>query len=71
MLEIPVRHKAILFTINRLFRRDMKPLELYETTRGIWRVGRRREKAEYAMSVVSGVVLEVYRIEQWYPAGTL
>jgi hypothetical protein len=69
--SVQVRHKAIIFTINRLFRSDMTPLELYETTRGIWRVGRRKDKAEYAMSVVRGIVHEVYRIEQWYPAGTL
>lgn len=68
---VEVRHKAILITINKLFRSDMTPLELYETTRGIWVVGARKDKAEYAMSVVRGVVREVYRIEQWYPAGTL
>jgi uncharacterized protein len=69
--KVQVRHKAILFTINRLFRSDMTPLELYETTRGIWVVGPRKDKAEYAMTVVRGIVHEVYKIEQWYRAGTL
>ena len=68
---VEVRHKAILFTINRLYREGMTPLELYETTRGVWRLGKRREKAEYAFCVTSGIVHEVYRIEEWYPAGTL
>jgi hypothetical protein len=68
---VEVRHKAILITINRLYRSNMTPLELYETTRGIWRVGVRRNKPEYAMALFRGIVLEVYRIEQWYPAGTL
>jgi hypothetical protein len=68
---IQVRHKAILLTINRLYRSHMTPLELYETTRGIWRVGTRRNEAEYALSLYQGIVLEVYRIDQWYPAGTL
>jgi uncharacterized protein len=68
---VKVCHKSILITINRLYRSYMTPLELYETTRGIWVVGLKRNKAEYAMSVTHGIVREVYRIGQWYPAGTL
>jgi len=69
--HIEVRHKAILFTINSLYRSDMSALELYETTRGCWVVGERREKAEYAMSITHGIVREVYKIEKWHHAGTL
>lgn len=68
--SVNVRHKALLFTINKLYRSDMTPEELYEATRGIWRVGRRRENAEYAMAVYQGIVREVYRIHKWYPAST-
>jgi uncharacterized protein len=68
---VEVHYKAILFTINRLYRSAMTPLELYETTRGVWKLGKRREKAEYAMTVTHGIVREVYHIEQWFPAGTL
>ncbi len=64
--------KAILITINQLYRSNMPPQELYEATRGIWRCnGPRRDRAEYAMAVYQGIVREVYRIDQWYPAGTL
>ena len=49
----------------------MTPLELYEATRGIWKVGLRRNSVEYAMAVYQGVVREVFRIVAWYPAGTL
>jgi len=68
---VQVRHNAILLTINRYYRKTMTPLELYEMTRGIWRVGPRRNEAEYALALYKGKVLEVYRIVQWYPAGTL
>jgi len=68
---VDVRHKAILFTINRLYRSGMTPLELYETTRGVWKLGKKREKAEYALTVTYGIVREVYRINKWYQAGTL
>jgi hypothetical protein len=70
--KVKVQHKAILITINKLYRSDMSPEELYEVTRGIWKVGEAsRNKVEFAMSIYQGIVLEVYRIEQWYPAGTL
>jgi hypothetical protein len=49
----------------------MTPEELYEATRGIWKVGRRREQVDYAMAVYQGVVREVYAIRSWHPAGTL
>lgn len=68
---VHVRHKAILITINRLYRSDMTAEELYEATRGIWVVGPRREQAEYGMAVYQGIVREVYRIQKWHPAGTL
>ncbi|TRZ49416.1 hypothetical protein D4S03_08340 [bacterium] len=70
--KVKVQHKAILITINKLYRSDMSKEELYETTRGIWIVGEtRRNKVEYAMAIYQGIVLEVYRIKQWHPAGTL
>jgi len=68
---VDVRHRAILITINKLYRTDMTPLELYEATRGIWVLGPRRENAEYAMAVYQGIVREVYRIHTWHPSGTL
>ncbi len=69
--HVDVRHKAILITINRLYRSKMTEEELYETTRGIWRVAGRKDKAEFALSLFQGIVLEVYRIYEWHPAGTL
>ena len=70
--KVKVQLKAILITINKLYRSDMSSEELYEVTRGIWRVGERnRNKVDYAFSVYQGIVLEVYRVEQWHPAGTL
>ena len=68
---IDVRHKALLITINRLYRSNMSDRELYEATRGIWRLGSRRENVVYGMAVYQGIVREVYRIESWFPAGTL
>lgn len=66
-----VTHKVMLITINKLFRDDMSDHELSEATKGVWRVGVRREGAEYAFSVYKGIVREVYKIKRWLPAGTL
>ena len=68
---VTVRHKALLITINRLYRSNMSNEELYEATRGIWKLGSRRENAEFGMAVYQGIVREVYRIESWHHAGTL
>lgn len=48
----------------------MTPLELYEATRGTWKLGERRKGARYAFAVFEGVVREVYEIEAWHRAGT-
>jgi hypothetical protein len=68
---VKITETAILITINRCYRSDMSAQELYEATRGTWKVGAAREQAELAMAVFQGVVREVYRIKRWVPAGTL
>jgi hypothetical protein len=71
-----IQEPSILITINKLYRSGMKGLELKEATRGIWKVGPRRENAEYAMAVFQGVIREVYKIKKvkgckaWHPAST-
>lgn len=45
--------------------------ELYEATRGVWVIGRKREQVDYAIAVYQGIAREVYRIRAWHPAGTL
>lgn len=61
---------ALLIRINRLYRHNMTAQELYEATRGVWKLGARCAKAQYAFAVFEGVVREVYEIESWHPAAT-
>jgi len=68
--EVTIEHPVLLIRINQLFRYGMSDVEVYDATRGIWRLGRRREEAKYAFAVFDGVVQEVYRIRGWYPAGS-
>ena len=65
-----IEDPAILIRINRLFRPTMTDVELYEATRGMWRIGARRERYPFAMAVFEGVVREVFKIDSWHPAGT-
>jgi hypothetical protein len=48
----------------------MSDLELYDATRGHWRVGLRRERADLALAIAGGIVREVFEIGGWHPAGT-
>ncbi|MCI0722425.1 MAG: hypothetical protein L0338_26170 [Acidobacteria bacterium] len=66
--SVYITEPVLLIIVNRLFRRNMTPQELYEVTRGNWVLGERRRKARYALSVYRGIVREVYRISGWAPS---
>lgn len=57
--------RVILFRIPWLWSPAMSSNELYETAHGWWKIGLRREGAEYAFAVSRGVIREVYRIDSW------
>ncbi len=66
---VDVADPLILIRINRLYVPGMSADELYDATRGVWKVGERRESAKYALAVYRGIVREVYEIRSWHPAG--
>lgn len=45
----------------------MTDLELYDATRKSWVIGKRREKASYAIATYKGLTREVYKIDSWFP----
>lgn len=65
-----ITESAILVRIDQLYRPGMAGATLYDVTRGVWRVGPRRAKADLVFAVVDGIVVEVYRVSRWHPAGT-
>ena len=68
--DVTIDEPAMLFRISQLWDPKMSADELYDATRGHWKVGERRNQAELAMAVAEGVIREVYVIEKWHPAGT-
>jgi hypothetical protein len=69
LLREEITDNIIIIKINRSYRRGMSPEELYDITRGCWK--RRIEsvdRAEFALAVYKGEVVEVYRIFKWYSA---
>jgi hypothetical protein len=66
--DVTIKHKAILINISQLYRYGMTPMELYDATRGVWRVAPQRHDPELAFSVYAGIVREVYAIAAWVPA---
>ena len=64
-----VTDNIMFIRINKLYRNDMTPLELYEATRGYWKVSlNQAEKVRYALSVYDGMVLEAYEVVGWHLA---
>lgn len=61
---------ALLIRINKQFKYEISAQELYESTRGVWVIGERRNRANFAMAVYAGVIREVYEIHSWHRAGT-
>jgi len=68
--EVTITHSAILINVSRLYRYGMTPMELYDATRGVWRVAPDRHEAEYAFCLFGGIVREVYAISAWVQAGS-
>lgn len=64
-----IRENIVIIKINKLYHEGMSETELYDVTRGCWkRKIASVEKADYALSVVYGIVKEVYQIDKWFPA---
>lgn len=69
-LPAEISDPVCIIRINQRFRYGMSDQELYDSTRGIWRIAPHRRQPTFALAVYSGVVQEVYRIAQWFPAGS-
>ncbi|MDY0262720.1 LEM-3-like GIY-YIG domain-containing protein [Syntrophotalea acetylenica] len=67
---VEIADPVMLIRVNRKYWHGMPEQDLYEITRGVWKVGQRRENVQYALAIFEGVVREVYKIDAWHEAGT-
>jgi hypothetical protein len=70
MRPAEITEPVILLNLNQLYRPGMSGPDLYDVTRGVWRVGTQRSRADFALAVANGKVVEIYQIHQWHPAAT-
>jgi hypothetical protein len=67
---LTITEPALLIRIAKLYNAGMTPQQLYEATRGVWRLGPDKDSAQFALSIANGVVQEVYAVGAWHQAGT-
>mgnify|MGYP000052286496 CR=1 FL=1 len=71
MHNIQIDEAVLIIRVSKLYHSAISDIELYEITRGVWKVsGSRRESVEFVFSVYQGVVKEVYKVNSWCPALT-
>ena len=64
--ETDFTEPTLIIRINRLYRNGMSKNELYDATRGWWRVQYEKVKdCKIALAVAGGIVREVYKIKEW------
>ena len=67
-----ITENIIAIKVNQSYKENMTEIELYDITRGFWKVDiKKAQQADYAISVYKGTIIEVYKIEKWLPAGLI
>lgn len=67
--DVTIKHKVIMI-IRNPWNPDLPEYEHYDRTRSAWRVGDKKNFAEYAFLVHQGIVKRIYTVAAWYPDGT-
>ena len=64
-----IKDNLVVIKINKSYYEGISAEALYDYTRGIWKRSLKSVSvADYALSVVYGIVVEVYEIDHWIPA---
>ena len=64
-----IKENVMLIKLSKTFRYNMDPIDLYDNTRGVWKVAEhRRKEVDYAFAVYDGIIQETYKILQWFEA---
>lgn len=64
--KVEVNHKVIVFKLNQEWHRQISDKELYEVTRGYWRLNMKRALgAQYVFATYKGLIKAVYKPDKW------
>ena len=67
--KVLIKHLAVLIVRNP-WNPNQSERYHYDLTRASWKVGKKKDFAEYAFLIHQGVVKKVYTVATWYPDGT-
>jgi uncharacterized protein len=67
--EVLIKHKVMLIVRNP-WNPNLSERYHYDLTRASWKVGKKKDFAEYAFLIHQGVIKRVYTIANWYQDGT-
>lgn len=69
ILEAEITEPMVLLRIDNSYRMRMTAEELYEVTRGDWKIAPEKHfiQPQYAIAVAFRVIREVYEIHDWHP----
>lgn len=67
-----ITEKIIAFNLCKSYHENLKKNELYDRTRGCWKISlKKAQQCTYAFSVYQNIIRGVYKIEKWLPAEEL
>lgn len=62
-----IRHRILVIKINKLYRRDMDRIDLYNSVRGIWRASLQKVRSvDYVFGVYNSLIVAVYKPAEWF-----
>lgn len=62
-----IEKDCVLININRKYKRGKGGETIYEATKEIWTIGKKRlPHLKYVLSEYRGLVVEVYKVKEWY-----
>lgn len=69
LMNEDITENIIVFRVSKSYKKNMTETELYDITRGCWKVDiKKAQQADYAFCVYEDTIKEVYKIEKWLPA---
>ena len=66
-----LNHNVVIININKSYERAKGGISIYEATHESWIIARYRQKTlEFALSEYRGIIVGVYKINNWYQTNT-